>query len=515
MYDDGFDDSYGYGYGKKSWGSWGSKKTKGSVSGWEKSHFGGYNRVLSDYPFIKLDFELDIETGKNISQDLGSWMGDKLIKLYILKVKEMGYIDELRTEVVERLKYFQTKKYIVAKLDHQGVFDAVCSTYTELAPMFRHYKDGIFESSIEMEIKEEKEGEGEGKGEGEGEGEGQGKGQGEGEGQEQGEGQGQGQGDGEGEGDGDSEGDGDGQPGSGTNRPTKNGKTIQQWMKNISESKPYSSHSSLSNFSEKPRFVSFTERIRAGNPSPYRFRSVEIKDSEALVKLLDINFDPKSAEVKNLKLGKLDVTKIAEVPAGNVSVYKQIVEEQDTKPFSVCILADMSGSMGHGNRIPSQLHIMNSLYLAMSQILPPDKLYIYGHSGEYTPEIYSFYTPYDPDYERNILYYKQIHWCQNYDGPVIESIHKKIRENTEDRIIFISLSDGEPAGNNYGGTADNEELKRILERARRDEFVTIGIGIEAGHVSNLYTYAKPVWDLRTLPKDVASIINQVVRAEFK
>jgi len=73
MYDDGFDDSYGYGYGKKSWGSWGSKKTKGSVSGWEKSHFGGYNRVLSDYPFIKLDFELDIETGKNISQDLGSW----------------------------------------------------------------------------------------------------------------------------------------------------------------------------------------------------------------------------------------------------------------------------------------------------------------------------------------------------------------------------------------------------------------------------------------------------------
>ena len=88
MYDDGFDDGYGYGYGKKSWGSWGSKKTKGSVSGWEKSHFGGYNRVLSDYPFIKLDFELDIETGKNISQDLGSWMGDKLIKLY----KHITYI---------------------------------------------------------------------------------------------------------------------------------------------------------------------------------------------------------------------------------------------------------------------------------------------------------------------------------------------------------------------------------------------------------------------------------------
>jgi hypothetical protein len=286
-------------------------------------------------------------------------------------------------------------------------------------------------------------------------------------------------------------------------------------MNDIGEVKPYSSHSSLTDFSEKPKFISFTQRIKEDKKDPYKFSPVEIKDAEALIKLLDIDFDPKSDEVKNLKLGKLDVSKIAEVPAGNVSVYKQIVEEQDTKPFSVCILADMSGSMGYGNRIASQRHILNSLYLAMSQILPPDKLYIYGHSGEYTPEIYTFYSPYDPDYERNIKYYQKVHWCQNYDGPVIEAIHKKIRENSEDRIIFISLSDGEPAGNNYGGRKDNEELKRILERARRDSFVTVGIGIEAGHVSSLYTYAKPVWDLSTLPKDVAGIINQVVRAEFK
>ena len=248
---------------------------------------------------------------------------------------------------------------------------------------------------------------------------------------------------------------------------------------------------------------------------PVRFTDSEIKDAEALIKLLDINFDPKSAEVKNLKMGKLDCSKISEVPAGNVSVYKQIVEDQDTKPFSVCILADMSGSMGSGDRIPTQLRIMNSLYLAMSQLLPPDKLYIYGHSGCYTPEIHAFYTPYDTEYEKNIRYYRRISWEQNYDGPVIESIHKKIRETNDDRIIFISLSDGEPCGNNYGGREHLDELKRILEKARRDSFVTVGIGIEAGHVSDLYTYAKPVWDLSMMSRDVAAIINQVVRTEFK
>jgi cobalamin biosynthesis protein CobT len=351
----------------------------------------------------------------------------------------------------------------------------------------------------------------EGEGQGEGEGEGEGEGQGEGEGEGQGEGEGEGQGEGEDD-DGESE---SGKPGNGARQPKKGGKTIQQHLKNISESKPYSHQKSLSKYEGTPKFISFSQRIKDDQQKPYRFNSGEIKDAEALIKLLDINFDPKSDEVKNLKLGKLDVSKIAEVPAGNVSVYKQIVEEQDTKPFSVCILADMSGSMGYGNRIQSQRHILNSLYLAMTQILPPDKLYIYGHSGEYTPEIYTFYSPYDTDYERNIKYYQSVNWCQNYDGPVIEAIHKKIRENSEDRIIFISLSDGDPAGNNYGGKEDNEELKRILERARRDSFVTVGIGIEAGHVSSLYTYAKPVWDLSTLPKEVSGIINQVVRSEFK
>ena len=211
----------------------------------------------------------------------------------------------------------------------------------------------------------------------------------------------------------------------------------------------------------------------------------------------------------------MDLSKLAEVPAGNISVYKQTVEDQDTKPFSVCVLGDMSGSMQDGRRVQSQKHIMNMLYLALSQILPPDKLYIYGHSGHMTPEIYTFYTPYDRDYEKNIRYYERVEWCQNYDGPVIEEIHKKIRETNDDRVIFISLSDGEPCGNGYGGSGDLQDLKRILEKARRDSFVTVGIGIQAGHVSQLYNYAKPVWDLSTLPRDVAGIINQVVRSEFK
>ena len=493
--------------GYKQWGGWGGGYK--STSGWEKSHFGGFTRVLNDYPFIKIDFDLDIKASGEAASELGTWQAEKLIKLYILKAKEKGLIEKFTSKVIERPSFFGTviKKYSVVSLNNLAILSTICTSYPEMAPMFEHYKDSILSSTIEMEIQEPEPKKDKGEGEGEGEGQPQGEKEEEGEGDD--EGQGEGECDGEDEKESES-----GSPAEGKQTPKgKSGKSIQDLMGEINESKPWSvADRSLTAFSEKPKFTPFNKK---DSGSSYQFNAEEKRDSELLIKLLDINFDPKSDEVKNLKLGKLDTSKIAEVPAGNLSIYKQRVEEQDTKPFSVCILADMSGSMGHGGRIPAQRHIMNTLYLAMSQILTPDKLYIYGHSGDYTPEIFTFYSPYDTDYEKNIQFYHDVHWCQNYDGPVIEAIHKKVRETNDDRIIFISLSDGQPSGNNYGGHEHNEELKRILERARRDEFVTVGIGIQADHVTELYTYSKVVNDLKFLPKEVSSIINQVVRAEFQ
>ena len=496
--------------GYKQWGGWGGGYK--STSGWEKSHFGGFTRVLNDYPYIKIDFDLDIKASGEAASELGTWQAEKLIKLYILKAKEKGLIEKFTSKVIERPSFFGTviKKYSVVSLNNLAILSTICTSYPEMAPMFEHYKDSILSSTIEMEIQEpepKKDNGDKGKGEGEGEGQPQGEKEEEGEGDD--EGQGEGECDGEDEKESES-----GSPAEGKQTPKgKSGKSIQDLMGEINESKPWSvADRSLTAFSEKPKFTPFDKK---DSGSSYQFNAEEKRDSELLIKLLDINFDPKSDEVKNLKLGKLDTSKIAEVPAGNLSIYKQRVEEQDTKPFSVCILADMSGSMGHGGRIPAQRHIMNTLYLAMSQILTPDKLYIYGHSGDYTPEIFTFYSPYDTDYEKNIQFYNSVNWCQNYDGPVIEAIHKKVRETNDDRIIFISLSDGQPSGNNYGGHEHNEELKRILERARRDEFVTVGIGIQADHVTELYTYSKVVNDLKFLPKEVSSIINQVVRAEFQ
>jgi hypothetical protein len=462
------------------------KKAYGSLTGWEKSHFGGYQRMITDHPYIALDWNIQIVTGKDLQNDLSIFTAEKLIKLYLLKMKRrlIAY-ESLRTSIKEETCMFtgKTRKYQLIHLDNTAIFDEIVYHVGEYAPLFEFYKKGLLESYLRKELPPEEDD------------------------QEQPQSSGGDEGDDENDSDNskdDSAGDSPVPP------TTKIYESMLQALDNINEFKGNSFTKSLGTTKIKePEFM----KMIPGRYD-YKFSSSEIRDAENLVKLLDISFDPKSDVVNSLRSGKLDVRKIAEVPAGSTSIYKQIVEDQDTKPFTVCILADMSGSMV-GIRREIQFNVLNSLYLAMSSILPEDKLFIYGHTGDESPEIYTFYSPYDANYAKNIRMYNSVEWCQNYDGPVIEAVHKKVRSITDDRIIFISLSDGEPAGVCYGGDQDKEDMKRILERARRDDFVTVGIGMQYMADKNLYNYYATVNDLSCLAKDVSHVINSVVRAEFK
>jgi nitric oxide reductase activation protein len=456
-------------------------KVKETVSGWEKSHVGGFYRMIQDYPYIKLDYKIEVKSNEALTKELQWYTADKLIKLYLLKVQAAGIIDDLRQDTI-KIPNAWTKveeTFLVTYLDNRDIMDSVMRANAEYAPLFEHYRDGILNSYLLKKIDEQKNEEGEGKGDGEGDDD-----------QEESE-----------------------TSASDSKKAIEEAKAqLRQQLSDIKEQEPWSGKNSLSGYNNKPEF-------KGSNPfnfsNDYRFKREEQIDAENLLKLLDISFDPKSDEVKSLRAGKLDTHKIAEVAAGSTSIYKQTVEDQDTKPFGVCILADLSGSMTCDNRLPMQQHTLNVLYLALSQIIPADKLWIYAHTGDENPDIYSFHTPYDTNYPLNIRNYDSIPKCQNYDGPVIEALHKKVRETSDDKIIFISLSDGQPSGNGYGGTEDIIDMKRILERARRDEFVTVSIGMQYMSTPGLYTHSITVDNLSQLAKNVSQVVNQVVRSEFK
>jgi len=504
---------FGYGSWGAGYGYGGGKKTWSSTSGWESSHFGGFTRIIYDYPYIKFDFKADIDITSSLRTNLGIFSAEKLIKMYLMKCKELGLIKHfLKEKVVEKNFLGQEKHYEVLKLDHDRVLELVMDKFKEFAPLFNHYREDILKSSIKLEVPPPGQEGGGGQGEGEGEGEGQGQGEGEGEG----EGQGQGEGQGEGEGEGEGEGQGDGKEGKSekkksggwgsSSKKAPDFKALEKLIKEMAEQKPFDKWSSIGDGTGKPKFIPFDSK---SNPE-YQFTEEEKRNADMILKQLDISFDPKSDEVKNLKLGKLDTSKLAEVPAGNVSVYKQTLEDQDTKAFAVCVLADMSGSM-EGPRLHTQFKLLNALYLALSEIIPVDDLHIYGHTGgSEEPKIYTFCNPYHPDYRRNIQQYYEVYNQCNYDGVVIQEVHKKIREKTDRPVVLISISDGQPCDS-------VQDMKQILERARRDEFVTVGIGIDTDYVKELYSFSRVVYDakLHEMPREVASIVNHVVKSEFK
>lgn len=492
----------GYGgYGKK-------KTTFWSTSGWEHSHYGGFSRIIWDYPYIKMGHEGRIEVDSNLRKKEGIYTAEKLVKIYLMKCKEYNLVQHLTIErITKKNTIGRDAQFDVLKLDRADVLSSVMSQSKEFAPLFAHFKKAILNSSIEVEAPEDEDGQGQG-GEGEGEGEDEKEGQGEsgqGESGEEGEGEGEGEGEeefGEGEGEGES-GEKEKKTPGGWGGSTRDYKKLKTLIEGMAEQKPFSKWISLGG-DYKPKFVPLDVKP---NTKEYEPTSQEKQNAEMILKQLDISFDPKSDVVKNLKMGRLDTSKIAEVPAGNLSVYKQTLEDQDTKEFAVCVLADMSGSM-QGHRLNVQFGVLNSIYLALSEIIPEADLHIYGHTDEGDPSIYPFCTPHSPNYFKNITRYYKIDNCQNYDGVVIEAVHKKIRETTDRPVILISLSDGQPCD-------DVENMKKIMERARRDQFVTVGIGIHTEYVKELYTYHKAIYDLSTMPKEVAHILNQVVKTEFQ
>lgn len=474
------------------------RKAWNSVSGWERSHFGGFRRMIFDYPYVQVDFSAKIGTPRKLASELQVFNAEKLIKIYLMKAKEhsaaMKSLLFNNVSITESTDPFTGRPVKVQRmsLNHPGVFEHICDKDPEFAPLFENYKDQILNSYIEAELPEGNEG---GEGQGEGEEGNQGEGEGEGEDNESK--------------DGNSEKESEDSQGKTIKQKGgwgRGGKSLQEIIDEMKEYKPLSSWKIGD---EVP--IRWLDTPRTYGRKEYKedrpFTEEEKINGDRLVKMLDISFEPKSDIVRSLRTGRLDTSKIAEVPAGNTAIYRQTLEDQDTKPFAVCILADMSGSMD-GAKLNSQYTVLNSLYYGLSQIVPVSDLYIYAHTGDDEADIYTLCSPYKPDYEKNINMYYDIQTECNYDGTVIEEVHKKIRAITDNPVLMITLSDGQPCD-----SMDN--MKKILEKARRDQFIAMGVGIAAPHVKELYTYHCLVDDLDTFVNDVSQLVNKVVRAEFK
>lgn len=270
----------------------------------------------------------------------------------------------------------------------------------------------------------------------------------------------------------------------------------------------------VNSFRDKKNVESFAVTVK-NMPvgTKINFNSEEIVFAKKLNQMLDITHEPKPDIVKNLLQGKMDTDKISEVLCGNNRVYMNRVENQSLKPFKVVVLGDYSGSMdysyaGEGNKFEFQKKTMKSLFHLFHDVMGIEDIEFYGHSGDEAPILYRFHSPEHPHFMETINGYVQK--AENYDGPIIEHIHKMIRSKSSSPVLLISLSDGQPSGNGYGGDKAIRKMKQIMEKVKRDNFVTVGIGMLYTYTKDLYQYTVTLSNLSDA-SPVARIINRAVK----
>lgn len=485
------------------------KRKYKSKTSWEDSWYGGYSRIIMDYPELSIDWKLEWKFDTNAVNPLQFYHYQKLIKMFLYELQQHKLSKAFAEKfVLKEVESFMGPPKNILESTPQTVslfVGAILERKGELLNLFEHYKDVITSTIFSYEIPPPQEEKGGGKKE-----------ENEEENKEENGGEGEKNGDGEGDDENENQNDSDGE-----NKPNdqhekelgdsliKARHEIEYILENIVKMKPWNYQDSIASLKAE-----FTQV--ADNATPIQYTPEEDLHASKLINLLDISFDPDRDNVHNLKMGKLDPAKIAEVPAGNLNVHYIPVENQKTKPFSVCILGDESGSM-EGQKIQMQRRLLKILYRTFSQILPEDKIYVYGHTGQNSPIIKVYNDPFNLKFEERIdgmggrMEY-------NFDGPVIEAIYKQIRSTSDDNILMLMLSDGAPngPGGSYGGPKDLEDMKKIIEKCKRDGFVTVGIGILQHAVADLYHYKTVVKNLDAdLVKKTSFIINKAVKTEFQ
>jgi len=442
-------------------------KMMNSVFNWEDSYFGGYERVIYDHPSIFVPLSIDVSYTSNPS-GLTYYTANKLCNLFLLKcMKHNMYPVLLKNAKTEVRKNWMGKEETVTVFNQRSIREcvtALCVIGDPLENLFGHYAKFLRDITIEYTHPDEKDKKK-------------------------------------------------------SICASRGGDSVEELMgeefSKIKENNPYSSMRSgdavSGDLKDETVFENADDKgCGVWTPSPE-----EQKLSNALVNLLDISFDPTEDRISNLKCGKMSPHKVAEIPAGNTHIYYRVEHDQNTKPFSVCILCDESGSMRGDRLAVSQNHLVKVLYGAFSQIMPKEKIYIYGHSGDSTPVVRVYNDHYNLCFEELINSQLHQHYDENYDGPVIECVYERVREQTSDNILFISISDGQPSGVDYGGQSAIEDLQRVIEKCKRDGFVTMGIGLLYHKVKDIYNYHTVINNTKHLVQNVSSLINRVVKTEFK
>lgn len=186
----------------------------------------------------------------------------------------------------------------------------------------------------------------------------------------------------------------------------------------------------------------------------------------------------------------------------------------ETPQLAVGLLLDESGSMRSQQRCVYARAAAIILYDFCQSLDIP--ITIYGHTTGYSDgvELYSYaeFDSFDDD-DKYRLMDIGARSC-NRDGAALRYIAEKLSKRPEEAKILILVSDGQPNGTGYVGTAAEEDLRGIKQEYQRKGIMLVAaaIGEDKESIERIYGDSfMDITDLNQLPVKLTAVVKRHIK----
>ncbi len=200
---------------------------------------------------------------------------------------------------------------------------------------------------------------------------------------------------------------------------------------------------------------------------------------------------------------------------GDYKYFSREIRIEPAYNLDVIILVDESGSMS-GERIEAAKTAAICCYDFMRKALGDGHVSIYGHTTSGMDVRLRAYADFDVPDEDDKYRIMQITACgSNRDGYALRFVKEKISLRDSERKLIITISDGQPAHNHYGGEPAVADIRQVLREAERENimYIAAAIGDDKEVIKSIYgeKHFLDLSDLGMLPDRLMNLIGRLLK----
>lgn len=205
--------------------------------------------------------------------------------------------------------------------------------------------------------------------------------------------------------------------------------------------------------------------------------------------------------------------KAASVVKGNYKYFARDYNLEPAPKIAIAVRVDESGSMS-GARAAAAKATALLIYTFCHMV--GVKVAIYGDDTDGKVNLYCYtdFDTYDIEDDKYRLCNISAGGC-NRDGFAIRYLKERLAEQDADKKLMIIISDGQPADENYYGTAALADIQTICKECDREGigYIAAAIGSDKEDIKAIYgeRHFLDISDLSSLPEKLTNLIKRLLK----